>query len=76
MLWTIHVAAAEEDFLVDNNPNVGHAAAQVPSNQVAGRVILSAVGDGQDVSLALEKRYQIGHAPRVDVGIRMFQPLD
>jgi hypothetical protein len=67
-----HVAAAPS-FPIDHDPDVGHIPAQIPRDQIAGRIIFRPIGDGQRFSSALKKHHQIRNPPMVDIRVRMRQ---
>jgi len=48
-----------------------HASAQIPSDQVAGRVIVAAIGNWERLSFAAGKDRQVWSAAAVYIGIRM-----
>jgi hypothetical protein len=66
-----HVTSAHPSLLIDDDADVGNVSAQVPSDEVAGRVVSRARSDRQRFSLALEKDHQIRNAAVVYVGVGM-----
>jgi hypothetical protein len=68
------VALVPRRFAVNDDTNVRHAAAQVPCDQIAGRIIVRAVGNRERFSLAAEKYRQIRDAAMVNILIRMLLP--
>jgi len=68
-----HVAPAPAGLLVDDDADVRHVPAQVPGNEVAGRIVFGTVRDGQGFSLPLEEDHQIRNTAVVDIRVRMSQ---
>src|SRR5208282_764993 len=64
-----HVPSTARRFLIDYNSNMGNAAAEVPCNEVAGRIICGTGRDWQCLALAAEENHQIRDAAMVDVWI-------
>ena len=65
------ISLALRRLSIDDDTNVRHASAQIPNNQIAGRIIVGAVGNWKRFSFAAEKNRQIGNATMVNIGIRM-----
>ena len=52
-----HVAAGLRGFGVDEDADVRNVAAEIPGDEIAGGVILDAIGDGQGFSFAREENH-------------------
>src|SRR2546423_4425502 len=59
---------------VDDDADVIDAATQVPRHDVAGQKSIRAASRCHLSAFAREKRFQIRHAPMIDIGIRSAQP--
>ena len=63
------VASGLRRFGAHHNADVRHVSAQVPGDQVAGKIRFAPRRDRQRLSLAGEKSHQVRHAAVIDVGV-------
>src|ERR1700674_4271954 len=73
-LWpstdVVHDHVATVRFLVHDDADVRDTATQIPGDEVAGRVIFGAAGNGQSLPFPFEKPPEVWPPSVVDVGIR------
>src|SRR6266496_929243 len=68
-----HVTATRS-LLVHDDADMGHAATQVPSDDVTRYVIRRAKTFRQSGALSCEENHQVGNSPVINIGVRMSLP--
>ena len=65
-----HVASSLRRLLINHNPDVRNASAQIPGDDVAGRVVFDSTRDRENLPLTLKEHHQIRHSTVIDARIR------
>src|SRR5580704_18430574 len=64
-----HVLPALRRFVIHHDTDVWHASSEMPSDEIARRIISAVRSYGHRFSLAAEKHHQIRDSPVVNIGI-------